>query len=468
VYLADRTVLRVHAGCIIEEVSDEVLEQQRDYIMRAVEDRGVRLVRMWFTDILGNLKSFAISPAELDNALIDGMTFDGSSIDGFSRIQEADVLAVPDANTFGVLPWGDPSAPEARIFCDINHLDGTPFDGDCRQVLKRHVRAAHAQGLTFYVAPDIEFFYFAAPAPGERPRPLDEASFFDLTTNDVTGSLRRQTIRTLEAMGIPVEYSFHEDAPSQQEIDLRHTDAVTMADSVMTFRMIVRELAASHGLHATFMPKPLEGVQGSGMHTHMSLFRGDDNAFFDGDDAYDLSATAKAFMAGLLRHAAEITAISNQTINSYKRLVPGFEAPVHVSWARNNRSGLIRVPIAKRNNPLATRVEYRSPDPACNPYLTFALVLAAGMRGVEQGYELPAEADANLFEIDDDVLAKLSIDRLPQSLADALHAMEGSQLVHDALGEHIFEWFLRNKWREWRDYKTHVSDYEINRYLRSL
>ncbi len=445
-----------------------MLEQQRDYIMRSVEDRGVRLVRMWFTDILGNLKSFAISPAELDNTLIDGMTFDGSSIDGFSRIQEADVLAVPDANTFVVLPWGDPKNPEARIFCDINHLDGTPFDGDSRQVLKRHMRAAHAEGFTFYVAPDIEFFYFESPKPNERPRPLDEASFFDLTTNDVTGSLRRQTIRTLEAMGIPVEYSFHEDAPSQQEIDLRHTDSLTMADSVMTFRLIVRELAASQGLHATFMPKPLEGVQGSGMHTHMSLFRGDDNAFFDESDSYSLSPTAKAFMAGLLRHAAEITAITNQTVNSYKRLVPGFEAPVHVSWARNNRSGLIRVPIAKRNNPLATRVEYRSPDPACNPYLTFALVLAAGMRGVEQGYELPAEADANLFEIDDDVLAKLSIDRLPQSLADALHAMEGSQLVHDALGEHIFEWFLRNKWREWRDYKTHVSDYEINRYLRSL
>ena len=384
------------------------------------------------------------------------MTFDGSSIDGFSRIQEADVLAVPDANTFVVLPWGDPKPPRRASSATSITSTAPRSTAIRRQVLKRHVRAAHAQGLTFYVAPDIEFFYFESPKPGERPRPLDEASFFDLTTNDVTGSLRRQTIRTLETMGIPVEYSFHEDAPSQQEIDLRHTDALTMADSVMTFRLIVRELAAAQGLHATFMPKPLEGVQGSGMHTHMSLFRGDDNAFFDEHDDYNLSATAKSFMAGLLRHAAEITAITNQTVNSYKRLVPGFEAPVHVSWARNNRSGLIRVPIAKRNNPLATRVEYRSPDPACNPYLTFALILAAGMRGVEEGYELPAEADANLFEIGDDVLAKLAIDRLPQSLADALRAMEDSQLVHDALGEHIFEWFLRNKWREWREYKTHV------------
>lgn len=443
-------------------------DQQHEYIMRSVEDRGVRLVRMWFTDILGNLKSFAISPVELENALEDGMTFDGSSIDGFSRIQEADVLAIPDPNTFELLPWGDPKNPEARIFCDINSLDGAPFIGDSRQVLKRHVREAHAEGLTFYVAPDIEFFYFAAPAPGERPQPLDEASFFDLATNDVTGSLRKQTIRTLETMGIPVEYSFHEDAPSQQEIDLRHTDAVSMADSVMTFRLLVRELAASQGLHATFMPKPLQGVQGSGMHTHMSLFRGDTNVFYDADDAYNLSPTAKSFIAGLLRHAAEITAITNQTVNSYKRLVPGFEAPVHVSWARNNRSGLVRIPIAKRNNPLATRVEYRSPDPACNPYLAFAVLLAAGMRGIAEGYELPAEADANLFEIGDDVLDKLSISRLPQSLAEALKAMESSDLLREALGEHIFEWFLRNKWREWQDYKTHVSDFEINRYLRSL
>jgi glutamine synthetase len=445
-----------------------VLDSQRDYVLRTVEERGVRLIRLWFTDVLGNLKSFAISPAELENALEDGMTFDGSSIDGFSRIQESDVLAIPDPNTFEVLPWGDPKATEARVFCDIHHLDGTPFQGDPRQVLRRQLEAAHALGYTFFVAPDIEFFYFAPPERGHAPVPLDEGGFFDLTTSDIAGSLRKQTIRTLETMSIPVEYSFHEDAPSQHEIDLRHTDALTMADSIMTFRLVVKEVAASNGVHATFMPKPLEGVQGSGMHTHLSLFKGDDNAFFDQDDPHNLSPVAKSFMAGLLRHAAEITAITNQTVNSYKRLVPGFEAPVHISWARNNRSGLIRVPIPKRGNPSATRIEYRSPDPACNPYLAFAVLLAAGMRGVAEGYELAPEADANLFEMSDVDLTKLGIDQLPQSLSDSLRAMEKSDLVHEALGEHIFEWFLRNKRSEWRAYKTHVSAFEVDRYLRAL
>jgi glutamine synthetase len=445
-----------------------MLEQQRDYVLRTVEERGVRLIRLWFTDVLGNLKSFAISPAELENALEDGMTFDGSSIDGFSRVQESDVLAVPDANTFVMLPWADAKAPEARVFCDIHNLDGSPFGGDPRQVLRRNLQRAQKLGLDFLIAPDIEFFYFAPPEPGQAPRPLDEASFFDLTTTDVTGTLRKETIRTLETMSIPVEYSFHEDAPSQHEIDLRHTDALTMADSVMTFRLVVKEVAAAQGVHATFMPKPLEGVQGSGMHLHLSLFDNEGNAFYSADDAYNLSDTAKKFMAGLLFHASEITAITNQTVNSYKRLVPGFEAPVHVSWARNNRSGLIRVPVPKRANPLATRIEYRSPDPACNPYLAFSVILAAGLRGVEQGYELPAEADANLFEMGDDALHKLGIDQLPQSLSDALRVMESSSLVHEALGEHIFEWFLRNKRSEWRGYKTQVTPFELNRYLRSI
>ena len=445
-----------------------MLDQQRDYVLRTVEERGVRLIRLWFTDVLGNLKSFAISPMELENALEDGMTFDGSSIDGFSRIQESDVLAIPDPNTFEVLPWGDPKAAEARVFCDIHHLDGTPFHGDPRQVLRRQLEVAHQMGFTFFVAPDIEFFYFAPPERGQAPVPLDEGGFFDLTTTDVAGSLRKQTIRTLETMGIPVEYSFHEDAPSQHEIDLRHTDALTMADSMMTFRLVVKEVAAANGVHATFMPKPLEGVQGSGMHTHLSLFRGDENAFYDADDPHNLSPVAKQFMAGLLRHASEITAITNQTVNSYKRLVPGFEAPVHISWARNNRSGLIRVPIPKRGNPNATRIEYRSPDPACNPYLAFAVMLAAGLRGISEGYELAPEADANLFEMGDAALSDLGIEQLPQSLSDSLKAMEGSPLVREALGEHIFEWFLRNKRSEWRSYKTHVSAFEIDRYLKAL
>lgn len=443
-------------------------EQQRDYVLRTVEERGIRLVRLWFTDVLGNLKSFAISPAEMENALNDGMSFDGSSIDGYSRVQESDVLAIPDANTFEVLPWVDPKGAEARVFCDIARLDGTPFDGDPRQVLRRNLDHAQKKGYSFYIAPDIEYFYFAPPVPGQQPVLLDEGGFFDLTSTDIASSLRKETIRTLETMSIPVEYSFHEDAPSQHEIDLRHTDALAMADSVMTFRFVVKEIAALHNVHATFMPKPLENIQGSGMHLHLSLFTGEENAFHSMDDPYNLSPTAKQFMAGLLRHAAEITAVTNQTVNSYKRLVPGFEAPVHISWARNNRSGLIRVPIPKRQNESATRIEYRSPDPACNPYLAFSVILAAGMRGIEEEYELPAEADANLFEMDDALLAKLGIAQLPQSLSEALRVMEGSSLVAEALGDHIFEWFLRNKRDEWREYKTHISQFELGRYLRAL
>ena len=439
-----------------------------EYVLRTVEERGVRFVRLWFTDVLGQLKSFAISPAELENAFEDGMQFDGSAIDGFSRIQESDVLARPDAGTFEILPWDAKGETSARMFCDLTTLSGEPFAGDPRQVLRRNLDKARERGYSFFVSPEVEFFYFEAGDPTQPLKPLDSGSYFDLTTADVSSDLRRRTIHHLEALGIPVEYSFHEDSPSQHEIDLRHTDALTMADSIMTFRLVVKEVAASHGVHATFMPKPLEGVQGSGMHVHLSLFRGDDNAFFDEDDPNNLSPVAKSFMAGLLRHAAEITAITNQTVNSYKRLVPGFEAPVHISWARNNRSGLIRVPIPKRGNANATRLEYRSPDPACNPYLAFAVLLAAGMRGVERGYELPPEAGANLFELNDAELAQLGIEQLPQSLSDALKVMERSELVQEALGEHIFEWFLRNKRNEWRGYKTHVSAYEIERYLRTL
>ena len=443
-------------------------DAQRDYVLRTVEERGIRLVRLWFTDVLGNLKSFAISPAEMENALNDGMSFDGSSIDGYGRVQEADVLALPDPNTFEVLPWVDSKSAEARVFCDIAQLDGTPFEGDPRQVLRRNLDAARRQGFVFYVAPDIEYFYFAPGEDGGRPVPLDHGGFFDLTTTDITSALRKETIRTLETMSIPVEYSFHEDSPSQHEIDLRHTDALTMADSVMTFRFVVKEIAAMRNVHATFMPKPLEFVQGSGMHLHLSLFKGDTNAFHSENDPYNLSDTAKSFMAGLLRHAGEIAAVTNQTVNSYKRLVPGFEAPVHVSWARNNRSGLIRVPVPKRGNEHATRIELRSPDPACNPYLAFSVILAAGLRGIEQGYELPMESDANLFEMGDDALTKLGVEQLPQSLNDALRMMESSTLVAEALGEHIFEWFLRNKRAEWRKYKTHVSQFEVDTYLRSL
>ena len=427
-----------------------MLDAQRDYVLRTVEERGIRLVRLWFTDVLGTLKSFAISPAELENALEDGMTFDGSSIDGFSRVQESDVLAIPDPNTFVMLPWADNKAPEARVFCDIYNLDGSPFGGDPRQVLRRNLQRAQALGLDFLIAPDMEFFYFAPPENGQPPKPLDEASFFDLTTTDVTGTLRKETIRTLETMSIPVEYSFHEDAPSQHEIDLRHTDALTMADSVMTFRLVVKEVAAAQGVHATFMPKPIQGAFGSGMHCHLSLEKDGVNAFADPSDEFGLSQTGKHFIAGLLRHAREITAVTNQTVNSYKRLILGYEAPTYVSWARNNESALVRVPPAKRGREDSTRIEFRSPDTACNPYLAYAVMLAAGLKGVEEKYIL--EESKNPVA-------------LPSNLNEAIIEMERSQLVRETLGEHVFEYVLRNKRAEWLDYSRQVSAFELDRYL---
>ena len=444
------------------------MDSRQSYVLRTVEERKVRLARLWFCDVLGHLKSVAISPVELDTAFDEGVQFDGSAIDGFSRVQESDVLAVPDASSFQLMRWDEGGEMSARMFCDLVNLDGSPFEGDPRQVLRRNLNRARDAGFELMCAPEVEFFYFRSDDPRSGPTPLDQASYFDLTTFDASSDIRRETIQRLEATGIPVEYSFHEDAPSQHEIDLRYTDALTMADNLMTLRLIVREVALAHGVHATFMPKPMAGVQGSGMHTHLSLWSGDDNAFYDADDPNHLSPVAKQFMAGLLRHAAEITAITNQTVNSYKRLVPGFEAPVHVSWARNNRSGLIRVPPPKRGNANATRIEYRSPDPACNPYLAFAVLLAAGLKGITEGYELAPEADANLFELTDRQLGELGIDQLPQSLSDSLRVMERSELVHEALGEHIFEWFLRNKRSEWRAYKTHVSAFELERYLRTL
>ena len=441
------------------------MEPQKEYVLRTVEERGVRLIRLWFTDVLGKLKSVAISPAELEGAFEEGLQFDGSAIDGYSRVQESDVLAVPDANSFELLPWVDPSEPTGRIFCDIKNLDGSPFQGDPRQVLRRNLQAAHDKGFTFFTAPEIEFFYFNNAS--ER-KPLDNAGYFDLTTLDLGSGLRRRTLHMLEAMGIPIEYSFHEDAPSQYEIDLRYTDALTMADNVMTFRLIVREIALEHGVHATFMPKPLSGVQGSGMHTHLSLFKDGSNAFHDPESPDGLSAVAKGFIAGLLHHAREITAVTNQLVNSYKRLVTGYEAPVNVSWARANRAALIRVPAAREAGvDDTTRIEYRAPDPACNPYLTFAVILAAGMKGIEQGYELPLEAPPSMTGFTEHG-GLIDQAQLPQSLDEALDEMEKSDLVADTLGDHLFSWFLRNKRREWNEYKAQVTPFELDRYYTSL
>ena len=441
------------------------MRSQQEYVLRTVEERAIRFVQLWFTDVLGTAKTFSITPAELENALEEGMTFDGSAIDGFSRVQESDVLARPDPKTFQILPWHPDDIPVARVFCDLFNLDGTPFEGCPRHTLRRTLDRARDQGFTFFAAPEIEYFYFADADPTHTPVTLDSGSYFELTASDVASDLRTRTVLTLEEMGIPVEHAQHEDSPSQHEIDLRYTDALTMADTVMTVRLVVKEMAQRRGIHASFMPKPLAGVQGSGMHTHLSLFEGDTNAFYDAEDPDGLSEVAKRFMAGLLRHAHEITAVTDQWVNSYKRLVSGYEAPIHVSWARNNRSALARVPFVKRNKIESTRVEYRSPDSACNPYLAFAVILAAGLKGIEQGYELPREAAANLFAMTPEELAAEQIRSLPGSLNEAVADMERSELMAETLGEHVFEWFIRNKRAEWASYKTHISQFELDRYL---
>ncbi|MGI8778425.1 MAG: glutamine synthetase family protein [Acidimicrobiales bacterium] len=441
------------------------MERQQDYVLRSVEERNIRFIRLWFTDVLGQLKSIAIVPGELENAFEEGMTFDGSAVDGFTRVQESDMLLQPDPNTFELLPWRGEETPVARMFCDVTNLDGTPFEGDSRHVLRRNLDRARDRGFSFYVGPDMEFFYFARQEGSGPPTPLDHGSYFDLTTVDVATDLRRRTILALEGIGIPVRYSHHEDSPSQHEIDLRYTDALTMADNVTTFKLVVKEIAHERGVHASFMPKPMAGVQGSGMHTHFSLFEGDQNAFHDPNDEANLSVVAKGFIAGLLAHAREITAVTNQWVNSYKRLVTGFEAPVYVAWARNNRSALVRVPGSKKGKNSSTRIEFRSPDPACNPYLGFAVVLAAGLRGIEKSYELPPELTSNLYEMTPEERLAEGVEELPGSLEEAVACMESSELVADALGEHVFEWFIRSKRAEWRDYKTQVTPFEIDRYL---
>ena len=441
---------------------------QTDYVLRTVEERGIRFVQLWFTDVLGTPKAFNITPAELEVALLEGMTFDGSAVDGFSRVQEADVLALPDASTFQLLPIHQEGQSVARVFCDVVNLDGTPFAGCPRLALHRVLEAAHEQGYTFFVAPELEYFYFSDLDPIGGMEPLDSGGYFDLAVADLPSELRRRSVLALEEMGIPVEHAQHEDAPSQHEIDLRYTDAMSMADTVMTTRLVVKEVARQAGVAASFMPKPLSGVQGSGMHTHLSLWKDGRNAFVDEGDPNGLSSVAKGFIAGLLRHAPEITAVTNQWVNSYKRLVPGHEAPVHVSWATNNRSALVRVPVIKKGNLDSTRLEYRAPDSAANPYLAFAVILAAGLAGIAGDYKLPPEAEGNLFDMTNTELSDRGIAVLPGSLNDAVDAMEGSTLVKETLGAHLFEWFIRNKREEWSDYKSEISNFELERYLPRL
>ncbi|NIK60750.1 type I glutamate--ammonia ligase [Kribbella shirazensis] len=443
------------------------MDKQQEFVLRALEERDVRFVRLWFTDVLGFLKSVAVAPAELESAFAEGLGFDGSAIEGFARVTEADMLAKPDPSTFQILPWRGETMGTARMFCDINMPDGSASFADPRHVLKRTLSKAADLGFTFYTHPEIEFYLFKSllGAPGTTPEPVDSSGYFDHTPQGIGNDFRREAITMLESMGISVEFSHHEGGPGQQEIDLRYADALSTADNIMTFRVVVKEVALSQGIYASFMPKPLSDQPGSGMHTHMSLFEGDRNAFFEGGAQYQLSKTGRAFIAGLLRHASEITAVTNQWVNSYKRLAVGDEAPSFISWGHNNRSALVRVPMYKPHKGQSSRVEFRSLDSAANPYLAFALMLAAGLKGIEEGYELPAEVEDDIWSLTSRERKALGIKPLPGSLAEAISAMEDSELVAETLGEHVFDFFLRNKRAEWQDYRRQVTPFELNKLL---
>lgn len=442
----------------------EIAMMDNEYVLKTAKEHGVKFIRLWFTDILGSLKSFAITSSELEKALSEGMGFDGSSIEGFVRIDESDMIAKPDPDTFQILPWRSKSdCSVARIFCNITYPDGSPYEGDPRYVLRKTLKRAADMGFIFYVGPEMEFFYFKNNKG--IPEGLDEGGYFDLTPIDIASDLRRDTVLLLEETGIEVQSSHHEVAPSQHEIDLRYTDALTMADSVMTTRLIVKEVAMKHSLHATFMPKPLSGVNGNGMHTHQSLFEGSKNAFYDAKDKYHLSEVAQGYIAGLLKHAPEITLVTNQWVNSYKRLIPGYEAPVYVSWALRNRSDLIRVPSHKPGRDDSMRIEYRSPDPGCNPYLAFAAMLAAGLDGIEKGYKLPAPVERNVYEMGEEERAALGINTLPENLHEATVLAENSELLKETLGEEVLAKLIKNKKEEWNRFRAQVTQFELDQYL---
>jgi len=445
------------------------MDRQKEFVLRTLEERDIRFVRLWFTDVLGYLKSVAIAPAELEGAFEEGIGFDGSSIEGFSRVSEADTVAKPDPSTFQVLPWTTSAGRHhsARMFCDIALPDGTPSWADSRHVLRRQLNKAADQGFSCYVHPEIEFFLMKneLAADGLTPIPADNGGYFDQAIHDSAPNFRRHAIDALESMGISVEFSHHEGAPGQQEIDLRYADALSMADNVMTFRYIVKEVAINEGVRATFMPKPFADHAGSAMHTHMSLFEGDTNAFHNPDDPLQMSETGKRFIAGILTHAPEISAVTNQWVNSYKRLVHGGEAPTAASWGSANRSAMVRLPLYTPNKASSRRVEVRSPDSACNPYLTFAVLVAAGLKGIQEGYELSEEAEDDVWALTAAERRVMGYKELPGSLGDALREMEKSELVAEALGEHVFDYFLRNKWSEWSDYRSEVTPFELKRYL---
>jgi glutamine synthetase len=443
------------------------MDRQKEFVLRTLEERDIRFVRLWFTDVLGYLKSVAIAPAELEGAFEEGIGFDGSAIEGFARISEADMVAKPDPSTFQVLPWSTSKGHQhsARMFCDIAMPDGSPSWADPRHVLRRQLNKAGDLGFSCYVHPEIEFFLIKSQLENGFPIPVDRGGFFDQAVHDEAPNFRRHAIDSLESMGISVEFSHHEGAPGQQEIDLRYADALSMADNVMTFRYLIKEVAIDEGVRASFMPKPFSDHPGSAMHTHLSLFEGEQNAFADPDDPINLSDTARAFIAGILEHANEISAVTNQWVNSYKRLVHGGEAPTAASWGRSNRSALVRVPMYTPTKASSRRVEIRSPDSACNPYLTFAVLLSAGLRGIEKGYTLPPEAEDDVWSLTAAERRAMGFKELPASLDEALKAMERSELVAETLGEHVFDFFLRNKRREWAGYREQITPYEIGEYL---
>jgi glutamine synthetase len=431
-------------------------------VRRLVTDKNVSFIQFWFVDVLGILKSFAITPSELEEGLTEGMGFDGSSIQGFARIEESDMIAKPDPTTLQFLPWRNGEKPTVRMFCDILNPDGTPYEGDPRFVLKRALKKAADMGFTYYVGPEPEYFYFES---NKAPKILDTAGYFDTRPLDKGVDLRRETIFALQDMGIQIEYSHHEVAPSQHEIDMRYDEGLKMADKLVTLRMVVKEIARQQGYYATFMPKPMFGENGSGLHCHQSLFKGNKNAFYDPKDKYQLSEVGKSYIAGIMKHAREITAVLNQWVNSYKRLVPGYEAPVYIAWARRNRSAMIRVPMYKPGKEKATRIEFRSPDPACNPYLAFAVMLAAGLEGVEKQYPLAEPVEEDIYEFSAEKRRKMKIQELPGNLYEAVTLVEKSELVRHALGDHIFNKFIENKKIEWDRYRIHVTEYEIEKYL---
>jgi len=432
-------------------------------ILKLVKEHDVKFIRLWFTDMLGQVKSFAITDKELKNALESGMGFDGSSITGYQDIEESDMIAMPDPDTFVILPWRPSEKAVARMICDILTPDRKPYEGDPRYVLKKALKRASKMGFDhFYLGPELEYFYFKTDSGTET---LDKGGYFDLTTLDVASDLRRETVFALEKLGIDVEYSHHEVAPSQHEVDMRYKDALEMADNVITYRVVVKEIASKFGVYATFMPKPIFGQNGSGMHTHQSLFKGNKNAFFDAKAKDYLSDTARKYIAGLLKHAKEICSIFAQTTNSYKRLVPGYEAPVYIAWSRRNRSALVRVPLYHPGQEKATRCEFRACDPACNPYLTFAAMLQAGLDGIEKGYKIPKPMEQNLYHLSDAERKEKGIETLPDSLGHAIAITEESELVKKTLGEHIFSRFIEIKKKEWDDYKIQVTQYELDKYL---